>query len=122
MDIIAYQNRTAEFNFVIRNGDEFYRLTSGEKLILGAKTGPDADNYLIYKELTEADIDDDDHDNSSYALTLTALDTNIPAGSYYWDMALWRSDTDVIPVFYPGEFILKPSCVIVDSNSINENE
>lgn len=76
---------------------EYVLLESGQKLLYGLKrkTCDDFGNCIIYKELTVSDLSSD---HTGYILELTTEETDLPLGTYYFDVALQRADGEKIPV------------------------
>ncbi len=87
------QNRMFITEIIIQNGDEYYTLKDGEKLVFGMKKNPLNTAYILKKEITV----DDKHVNG-YLLTLRTEETDIPQGAYWYDIALVRSDHEMIKI------------------------
>ena len=83
------QNRVFKSRITVLNGDDYYTLGEGEKIAFGVKRHSTDTGYVIYKELTSANVSSDTH---SYTLTLTSAETNVPYGCYYYDVALVKAN------------------------------
>lgn len=87
---------------VIGSEGEPYELQTGEILRFGVKSRTDAPTYIIKKELTSEDADED----GEYPIKLEPSDTqNLPFGTYYYDIGLQSGD-DYFSVIEASEFIV----------------
>lgn len=96
---------------VQKNGDpeDPYVLADGEKLIFGVKTGPERTDYLLRKELTGDNYDNELH---CYTLQLTTAETNIPVGEYWYDVALKRTTGELEKIIGATLFEVVKSIVL----------
>lgn len=93
--ILTFQrNRdiTFELNILDDDGD-FFEIGENEKIIFAVKKNPTQEEYSIYKELTEENIE-----NDRYLLTLTNEDTDIDAGYYYYDLLYQTADNELFAI------------------------
>ena len=73
------------FNVVIRNGNDFYELQSGDVLKFGVKKRDSDENYLISKTATN----ENGNKTDGYSFTLDTSDTSsLSTGTYYYDIGL----------------------------------
>lgn len=86
------QNRIFKTEIVIKDGEEDYILDDGEVLIFGVKINPLFSEYKLKKELT---AENKNPSGSGYILTLSTQETNIDTGSYFYDVALKRTDGEL---------------------------
>lgn len=84
-----------------------YRLQSGESLIFGVKFNDESTDYDIQKIITSANATEDD----SYLLVLSTKMMNIPAGQYYYDIALKTADGELVQVIDISTFEVTESVV-----------
>lgn len=95
-----YKNTAWSTAVQIENDEDFYILGNTESIIFTLKDG---DAELIQKTLTSSDYDED---VNGYVLSLTSAETNIPAGTYYYNIVLHRADNENEPVIPLNEFII----------------
>ena len=91
-DIIMSQNRHFSTGIVICDGEEHYYLRNGESLIFGIKRFAYNNDYIICKELTQENYNEE---ADAYVLELTTEETNIETGAYCYDVALKRSSGEL---------------------------
>lgn len=89
------QNRFYTTDIRIKFNNNYYQLSSGEKLIFGVKASSLNSEYLIKKEMTSNHFHSE---TNGYTLTLTTADTNIEIGDYFYDVALLRADGELVPI------------------------
>lgn len=95
-----YRNTAWATAIQIENDEDFYILGSTESIIFTLKDG---NTELIQKTLTSSDYDED---VKGYVLSLTSAETNIPAGTYYYNVILHRADNENEPIIPLNEFII----------------
>lgn len=79
-----------------------YLLEDGEFLRFGVKKAPDSKSYLILKELSNAE-----YENESYVLQLVPADTEkLAFGCYYYDVGM-QSGTNYFNVIECSKFEVK---------------
>lgn len=84
---------------------EQYALQSGETLRFGVKARTGDPNYLILKEDTSADADED----GRYPIFINPTDTiNLPTGTYHYDVGLQSGD-DYWPIINWSDFVIGPN-------------
>lgn len=109
---IMPQNRFYQRQIKILQNGSYYNLAEGEKILFGLKKNAcqtDYEDYIIYKELTSDNISDD---GNGYILTISTDETDIPVGSYYFDVALRRTDGELVTVIGCTEIQIKKSIVL----------
>lgn len=108
--IIAQRARkySALIGIVDESTGEAYQLASGEKLVFGVKNSKETNTYIFRKELTASDYDST---AGGYPLTLTTMEMDIAYGTYYYDVALQRSNGELEKVIGCTEFEVTPSIV-----------
>ena len=107
----VYQNRTYTTKIVIEKGGSCYHLSTSEKLLFGVKKSVDQSNYIIKKELSAADISEDD---KGYLLTLTSNETNVAKGTYVYDVALIDKNGRLVKVIAATQLNVLESVVRSD--------
>lgn len=106
-DITAPRNRLLELCISIADIDgNIYNLQSAESLVFGVKSNPDSSDYDIKKVLTA-----DDETESGYLLVLSTSDTDLPAGRYYYDIALRTADGELVQIIDTSRFEITESVV-----------
>ena len=98
--IKLYRNSAYSDIVQIKNDGEYYILGNTEKLIFTVKK--DAE-ILIRKELTDSDYIEEEN---GYLLSLSSAETNIPVGTYYYNIKLKRADSEFEPVISKSKFII----------------
>lgn len=94
---IVPQGTTFVKGILLTNEDgTAYTLDENSKIIFGVKSGAN-DNYIIEKILTTSDIS-----NGRYVLSLSPTETNIPQGTYFFDIGL-QPDNENYYIIYPPE-------------------
>lgn len=92
------------FAVVIRKGNDFYELQSGDKLKFGVKKRDNDENYLITKTATAANGNKTD----GYTFTLDTCDTsNLPTNTYYYDVGLQTENGKFYQVIPTSPFKVK---------------
>ena len=83
ISIIRGTNQTINIRLQSAYGSQ-YILQDGQVIRFGVKKNPDSKSYLILKELSNAEFE-----NDSYVLLLTPADTeNMAFGCYHYDVGL----------------------------------
>lgn len=99
--IIIVRGTTNSFSVAItdENGDN-YELESGEVLRFGVKAKPEDPQYIISKEMTEANAD------GEYEFTIEVSDTSdLPFKTYSYDIGL-QSGEDYYNVIPTSDFVV----------------
>lgn len=101
ISVIRGTNQTINIKLQTGSGDK-YVLQDGEVIRFGVKKNPDAKSYLLLKELSSAEFE-----NDSYVLLLLPSDTERMAfGCYYYDVGL-QSGTNYFNVIECSNFEVK---------------
>ncbi len=91
-EIRMSQNRHYKTGIVIYDDEEHYYLRNGESLIFGIKRFAYNTDYIIRRELTQDNYNDE---ADAYVLELSTEETNIDTGSYFYDVALKKSSGEL---------------------------
>lgn len=84
-DFFIHQKRLKELFVTVLENGVIYELQNSEKIIFGMKISPEDNSYVLRKELT---MNDFDNDSGKYRLLLRTSETNVNSGRYYWDCAV----------------------------------
>lgn len=82
--ITIAKNRLFTLYIYAYNGENVLTLGEGEKLIFGVKRRTTDTSYVIKKELTSANMAPT---NDKYLVSLSAAETDLQTGDYYYDVA-----------------------------------
>lgn len=94
------RNRACSAIVTVEDNGAVYQLANGEKLIFTLKDG---NTVILTKELTSSDYDST---FSGYILHLSSAETDISAGTYRYDIALY-SDGETETVIPETDFIVR---------------
>lgn len=104
------RGKTAVFSLEIIDEDtgNQYSLESGEILRFGVKKSTDDAEYLIEKELTSADEEQD----GSYTVAIDPDDTiDLATGTFHYDVGL-QSGSDYWSVIPYSDFVIGPNATV----------
>ena len=99
--IRLYQSIAYSDIIQLKDSNEYYQLSSTEKLIFTVKNGSD---IILQKELTSSDYVESEN---GYLLTLSSAETDIDVGTYFYNIVLQRVDGEPEPIITKTEFIVK---------------
>lgn len=106
--IIIVRKGSTFFGRIIITDKSYNRilLTETDKLIFTVKTdlNDDNKNYIIKKI-----INSDRELNGEYCFELTPEETDLPAGTYFYDIGIQRKNGEFYHIDMPDEFIVKQS-------------
>lgn len=85
-----------------------YTLADGETLIFGIKRVPEDSAYLYTKTLTAEDYDSA---AGEYVFSIPTASMNMPAGDYFYDIAISGADDELDPVIPLSRFEVERSVV-----------
>lgn len=109
IDIIKRDDSAFQLTFTDINGDPI-DLTGGIVFFTVKKHKIDTDDdALIVKDIEAADIDNPE--DGIVILTLSAEETDIPVGDYYFDVQL-KTNEDKISSTYAGRFLVAQDITI----------
>lgn len=106
--IIAAQNRKLVIDIQVLDGTEPYILSGTEKLKFGVKKEPSDDNCVIQAELEASDYH---AETQCYTLNISSDDMDIPAGMYFYDIALVGQDGQLSLVIGCEQFVVADSVI-----------
>lgn len=98
--IKIYRNTAWAAALQIDDNGDLYILGDTEKLIFTLKSNS---TTIIRKVLTN---DNYDEEENGYILLLNSAETDISAGTYYYNIKLQRSDGEYEPIILTNEFII----------------
>lgn len=108
-DIVIMRGETVPLKIAVYSDKEMTEpvlLGDGEKIIFGIKKNPATNAYIFRKELTSADI----ADNNRYAFRIEPMDTRMLAyGEYFYDYGIQKAEDDYRPCTNTGKFIIVSS-------------
>ena len=91
-----------KINLTDKNGNTVV-LSDGDELIFSVKKSLATDSPVIIRK----SVSDYDQINGAYLFTLSADETNIPHGTYFYDIALKLSNGEFYHVTPADQFIVK---------------
>ena len=110
--ITVTQNRAYLAGLKIMDGENRFYLAHGDRLFFGIKKYGYQSDYLILKELSDSDYDED---TDSYLLRLSTGETGLDPGTYYYDIALNRSEGELEKIISCTELRVIKSIVRSDA-------
>lgn len=105
----ARQYKTSVVIYTDTSRDSTYQLVTGEKLIFGLKKEKGSTAYIVRKELTSENYNED---TGGYDLTLSTSEMKIPAGMYFYDIALKRISGELERIIGTTGFEIRHSIVL----------
>lgn len=94
ISVVRGTTNSFSIEIIDESTSEVYELESGEVIRFGIKKNAEDAQYIVEKEITEAD------ENDEYSFTLAVSDTaNLPFGTYAYDVGLESGNAyyNVIP-------------------------
>ncbi len=111
-EISITQNRAFLAGLKIRDGDGQFYLAHNDRLIFGIKKYAYQSDYLLVKELDDSDYDEE---ADAYLLRLSAEETDLEPGTYYYDIALNRSGDELEKIISCTRLAVQKSIVRSDA-------
>ena len=96
--VFKNNNKTLYFEFYAGQGVDYDVPVGTEIKFTVKKSVTDSDNEILFSKTIIGTGDSD------YSIDLSAEDTNLPTGVYYWDL---KNVTDNVTITAPDKFIIE---------------